>query len=143
MSVSYELFLQWKTLKNFASDRAAALELVGSASTVDNWKRRGSNGEAHVIERMCKDLGVDPIPYIMRCFEEAAKGDAKRALSRILKSYSKHGVVFFGCVFALGMQPEAQGSSGEPLSRRDAAGLYIMRSHWYPYQAICQDLKSP
>lgn len=111
MSTSYELFLKWRELKKFPSDRSAALELCGSQSTVNGWKMRGSNAEAHLIERMCKDLGQDPIPYIMRAFEEAAKGDAKRALSRILKNYSKNAIVVFGCVFALGMLQEAHAST--------------------------------
>ncbi len=121
MSASYELFLKWKDKKNYVSIRAAALDLCGNDKTVYMWNTRGSNASADLIERMCKDLGEDPIPYIMRAFEEAAKGDAKRALSRILKNYSKSAVVIFGCVFALGIQPEAHASTQAAISLKEAA----------------------
>jgi len=93
MSATLELFEEWKKAKGFSSDRAAGHALKVTAQTVNNWRSRNGNAEAHVIERMCADLGRDAIPYILRAFSEASKNaDAARTLARMAKKLAASGL---------------------------------------------------
>lgn len=87
MSATLELFEDWKKAKGYATDSAAGDALKVSKQTVNNWRSRGGNGEAHIIERMAADLGRDPIPYVLQAFSEASKSaDARRSLGRMARS---------------------------------------------------------
>lgn len=86
MNATLELFEDWKKAKGFETDSAAGHALGLSRQTVNNWRSRGGNAEAHIIERMAADLGKDPIPYILRAFSEASKSaEAGRSLARMAK----------------------------------------------------------
>lgn len=93
MSATLELFEEWKKEKGFASDRTAGHALKVTAQTVNNWRSRDGNAEAHIIEKMANDLGRDPIPYILRAFSEASKSaDAGRSLARMAKKLAASGL---------------------------------------------------
>lgn len=127
MSATWELFERWKASKGFDSNNAAALSLGTTRQTVHNWKE-GRNGEAHVIERMCSDLGEDPVPVILQAFAEASRdAQAKRALQRLAKRFRGAGLVA-----ALGALPYL---SASPVSAHSAetghcegSGVFIMRT---------------
>lgn len=85
MSATLELFERWKVAKGLGSDRAAAAALGISHAGPAQW-RAGRNGAASVIERMAKDLGIDPVPVILQAFAEAARDGAdRRTLARLAR----------------------------------------------------------
>ncbi len=87
MGATYQLFERWMAAKGHASLRAAADALGVSKQGPTDWKN-GHNASAHVVERMCKDLGEDPVPVILEAFAEAARdAEAKRALQRLAKRF--------------------------------------------------------
>lgn len=86
MSATNDLFVRWKAYKGVQSDREAAGMLGVSHGTPHHWKN-GRNGAPAVIERMAKDLGIDPIPTILQAFAEAANDAAdKKTLGRLARS---------------------------------------------------------
>ncbi len=87
MTATFRLFERWRASKKIESLRAAADELGVSKQGPTDWKN-GHNAKAHVIERMAKDLGEDPVPVIIEALTEAEKdADAKRALQRLAKRF--------------------------------------------------------
>lgn len=93
MNATLELFEDWKKARGFTTDSAAGHALGVTRQTVNNWRSRGGNAEAHVIERMANDLGKDPIPYILRAFSEASKSaEAGRSLARMAKKLAASGL---------------------------------------------------
>lgn len=87
MSATLAVFRRWKEAKKIESDRAAMGELGLSHGAAVHWKN-GKNGDAHMIERMCSDLGEDPVPVILEAFAEAARdASARKALQRLARRY--------------------------------------------------------
>lgn len=95
MSATYDLFLRWKAHKAFPSDRKAMLALKLDPSAITPWKE-GRNGSLAVIERMAKDLGEDPVPTIMRAWEETLPLEPdKRVARRVAKRLGGAAVLAF------------------------------------------------
>lgn len=85
MSATNELFTRWKAHNRIQTDAEAAKLLGVSHGTPHHW-RQGRNGAASVIERMAKDLGVDPIPTILQAFAEAARdAEDRKTLGRLAR----------------------------------------------------------
>lgn len=85
MSATNELFTRWKAHSRITTDAEAAKVLGISHGTPHHW-RQGRNGAASVIERMAKDLGVDPIPTILQAFAEAARdAEDRKTLARLAR----------------------------------------------------------
>lgn len=100
MSATIELFEAWKKAKGYATDAAAGHALKVSKQAVNNWRSRNGNAEAHVIERMCRDLGRDPAPVMLQAFAEAAKSaEAARSLMRVARQLGA------ACVALLALVP--------------------------------------
>ncbi|MGH8050102.1 MAG: hypothetical protein ACREPB_05525 [Arenimonas sp.] len=121
MSTTYELFTRWRIAKGYPSDLQGTIALGLTQGVSYHWKQ-GRNATADIIERMCKDLGLDPMFYIIKGFEEAAQGDAKRTLARAAKRFA--GVLIIGGVLMTPLPSYAQSTSID-----SSHGLYIMRSH--------------
>lgn len=86
MSATLQLFEDWKRAMGHATDTAAGAALRVSKQAVHNWRTRDGNAEAHIIERMAKDLDRDPVPVILQAFSEAAKSaEAARSLTRMAR----------------------------------------------------------
>src|SRR5690606_5965831 len=68
MSITAELFERWKKARGYTSDRAALLALDVSHGAAVHW-RAGRNAEVHIIERMARDLGDDPLQAVARAME--------------------------------------------------------------------------
>lgn len=124
MSATWALFERWKTAKGHASNNAAALALGSTRQTVQCWKD-GRNGGAEVIERMCADLGEDPVPVILQAFAEAARDtEDRKALQRLARRF-KAALAGLMLASVAGHYPaQSQAASGHEHSQ----GVFIMRT---------------
>lgn len=123
MNATLELFEDWKKARGFTTDSAAGHALGVTRQTVNNWRSRGGNAEAHVIERMANDLGKDPIPYILRAFSEASKSaEAGRSLARMAKKLAASGLALLLAVMPYSA-PTASVVKGS-----ESTAIYIMRT---------------
>ena len=133
MTATVELFDRWKALRKLTSDREAAKVLGLSHGAPAQW-RTGRNGSAAVIERMCKDLGEDPVPVILQAFAEAARdAEDRRTLGRLARRLGA------ACVALLTLAPWVMPSNAYAAAQGHAEnhGLYIMRTQWFdPGQAF-------
>ena len=82
MSATLELLDRYKAVKSLASDNAAALALGITRQTINNWRKRASQGEARVIERMCNAVGLEPGPWLIRMVEERSPHPEDRKVWR-------------------------------------------------------------
>jgi transcriptional regulator with XRE-family HTH domain len=82
MSATLELLDRFKAVKALPSDNAAALELGITRQTINNWRKRASQGEPRVIERMCNAVGVEPGPWLIRMLEERSPHPEDRKVWR-------------------------------------------------------------
>ena len=118
MSATLELFEAWKAKQGFETDSAASHALKVTRQTVNNWRSRNGNAEAHVIERMCRDLGRDPAPVMLQAFAEAAKNaEAARSLMRVARKLGA------ACLALLAVAPLTMHSS----TAESAEGLQTVR----------------
>ena len=82
MSATLELFDRFKAAKALPSDNAAALALGISRQTVNNWRKRASQGEPRVIEKMCNALDLEPGLWLIRMLEERSPNVEDRRVWR-------------------------------------------------------------
>lgn len=123
MSATLELFERWKAAKGLASDRAAAAALGISHAGPAQW-RAGRNGAASVIERMAKDLGIDPVPVILQAFGEAARDGAdKRTLQRLAR---KAGAACFALLMLLPLFPSRAEAHRDATVNHTENGLSVV-----------------
>lgn len=128
MGATYQLFERWMAAKGHASLRAAADALGVSKQGPTDWKK-GHNASAHVVERMCKDLGEDPVPVILEAFAEAARdADAKRALQRLAKRFKGPALALALGALPLMAPSASQASTLRPDGHSSSAGVFIMRT---------------
>lgn len=81
MNTTTELFDRYKASLELRSDRQAALRLGVKVQTVSNWRTRGSQAEAATIDSICKQLGEDPMPWLLRIQSE--QGGTESANSKV------------------------------------------------------------
>lgn len=98
MSTTIELFEQFKEHLEVRSDHAAGLMLGVKPQTISNWRTRGSQAEPKLIETMCRKLGQDPTPWLLRAQADQAHDPAnvmvwKRMASRLGVSLSAIAVL--------------------------------------------------
>lgn len=65
MSATLELFERYKLHMGVQADRLAAQMLGVKSQTVSNWRTRGSQAEAWLVEEMCHALHVDVTPWLL------------------------------------------------------------------------------
>lgn len=82
MSATLELLDRFKAARALPSDNAAALELGITRQTINNWRKRASQGEPRVIEKMCNAVGVEPGPWLIRMLEERSPHPEDRKVWR-------------------------------------------------------------
>lgn len=78
MTATTELLDMYRQARNLKSDNAAALSLGVKRQTINNWRMRGSQGEPHLIERMCDAIGLDPGPWLLRALAEQSPAVANK-----------------------------------------------------------------
>ncbi|NII11357.1 hypothetical protein [Oleiagrimonas sp. C23AA] len=83
MTATTELLDQYRQAKGLKSDNAAALSLGVKRQTINNWRMRGSQGEPHLIERMCEALEIDPAPWLLRALREQSHNANKLVWERL------------------------------------------------------------
>ncbi len=93
MSTTVELFERFKAHLTVQADHAAGQILGVKPQTISNWRTRGSQAEPKLIELMCRKLGEDPMPWLLRAQAEQAHDPAnemvwKRVASRLGVSLS-------------------------------------------------------
>ena len=84
MSVTYDLFIKWKDLKKFNSERKALIALGMSSGAAVHWKN-GRNADTDIIERMAKDLGENAAMWAAMAMQERCQGEPARAWRRIAR----------------------------------------------------------
>ncbi|HEX7342303.1 MAG TPA: hypothetical protein VF269_08525 [Rhodanobacteraceae bacterium] len=77
MNTTTTLFDRYKESLAVRSDRQAALHLGVKVQTVSNWRTRGSQAEAATIDAMCKQLGEDTMPWLLRIQAEQGGEDSR------------------------------------------------------------------
>jgi transcriptional regulator with XRE-family HTH domain len=82
MSATLELLDRFKAARALPSDNAAALELGITRQTINNWRKRASQGEPRVIEKMCNAVGVEPGPWLIRMLAERSPHPEDRKVWR-------------------------------------------------------------
>lgn len=82
MSATLELFDRFKAARGLTSDNAAALALGVSRQTVNNWRKRASQSEPRLIEKMCNALDLEPGPWLIRMLEERSPNAEDRRVWR-------------------------------------------------------------
>lgn len=83
MTATTELLDRYRQAKGLKSDNAAALSLGVKRQTINNWRMRGSQGEPHLIERMCDTLQMDPAPWLLRALQEQSHNANKQVWQRL------------------------------------------------------------
>ena len=78
MTATTELLDMYRQARNLKSDNAAALSLGVKRQTINNWRMRGSQGEPHLIERMCEAIGLDLGPWLLRALAEQSPAAANK-----------------------------------------------------------------
>lgn len=78
MTATTELLDMYRRARELKSDNAAALSLGVKRQTINNWRMRGSQGEPHLIERMCDAIGEDPGPWLLRALAEQSPASANK-----------------------------------------------------------------
>lgn len=124
MSATNDLFTRWKAHKGVGTDSEAARILNVSHGAPHHW-RQGRNGSAALIERMAKDLGIDPIPVILQAFAEAARdAEDKRTLGRLARRLGA------ACLALLALAPMVMPSNAHAATEGHGKnhGLYIIRN---------------
>lgn len=84
MNTTTELFDRYKASLEVRSDRQAAMRLGVKVQTVSNWRTRGSQAEAATIDAMCKQLGEDPMPWLLRI--QAEQGGTESPNSQVWRN---------------------------------------------------------
>lgn len=74
MTATLDLLARFKTAKSITSDNAAAHELGLTRGAISRWRNSGGQAEPHVVEAMCKALGIDVLPWLARIESERAHG---------------------------------------------------------------------
>lgn len=121
MSATIELFERFKDHLTVASDHAAGRILGVKPQTVSNWRTRGSQAEPKLIETMCRKLGEDPVPWLLRAQADQAHDPAnvlvwKRVASRL-------GVSLAAVAMFLGAGNEAAAQATSTLDGLNSAML--------------------
>jgi hypothetical protein len=84
MSATLELFEQFKRHLEVQADRTAAATLGVKSQTVSNWRTRGSQAEAWLIEKMCVAIDADLAEWLLRVqMEQAPNIENKQAWRRV------------------------------------------------------------
>lgn len=76
MSTTVELLERFKLHLAVRSDHAAGRMLGVKPQTISNWRTRGSQAEPKLIEMMCRKLGEDSAPWLLRAQAEQAHDPA-------------------------------------------------------------------
>jgi len=84
-SATWRLFERWRTARGYASQMAACEELGVERQAATYWKS-GRNAEAQTIERMARDLGENPTPWVLAAASEKTRtADERRTLMRLAR----------------------------------------------------------
>lgn len=121
MSTTLALFERWKALKGIESDRQALKALGLSAGAAVHWKA-GRNGDAALIERLCKDLGENAMAMTALAMKEQSQGEAAKTWARFARQLGAAATLACVLLTALPAQsaPYGQAEQNQP--------IYIMRS---------------
>ncbi len=110
MNTTTELFDRYKASLEVRSDRQAAMRLGVKVQTVSNWRTRGSQAEAATIDTMCRQLGEDPMPWLLRIQAEQGGMD------------SRNGKVWRNVAMRLGVSLSALALALDSLAAAAASG---------------------
>lgn len=93
MNATTRLLGHYRENLGIKSDNAAAKSLDIKRQTINNWRKRGSQAEPHLIARMCDAIGEDPASWLLQVMCEQSRLDANRRVWQRLSQRFGLGVV--------------------------------------------------
>ena len=78
MNATNKLLDKWWEIRSPASNKAAGLILGVTGNPISNYRAGLSQAEAHVIERMARDIGDDPLKWLALVESERARRPADK-----------------------------------------------------------------
>ncbi len=120
-SATFKLFQLWKSEKNYASAMQACEALGLERMAATHWKN-GRNAEAHIIEKMAREIGHPPEAWVLAAAsEKTIKPIERTTLMKMAKKlgYAAALLLTLGSVCELNHSIQVYNSTSIPR-------LYIM-----------------